>query len=68
MSLSIPMYVTEKCSPSEGIEPEYVSEREGDIRHSYADMRRAKVKLGFEPRTSLKEGLSALIRLSDKFE
>jgi UDP-glucose 4-epimerase len=51
---------------SEGIEPEYVDVREGDIKHSYADIGQARMKLGFKPRTSLKEGLLALVRLGDR--
>jgi UDP-glucose 4-epimerase len=33
----------------------------GDIRHSYADITRIKSELGFEPRTSLEEGLGQYI-------
>ncbi len=33
--------------------------REGDIRHSYADISRARKVLGFRPKTTLAEGLSA---------
>ena len=35
--------------------------RTGDIRHSYANMTRAKEVLGFQPRVELKEGLKQLI-------
>jgi len=31
--------------------------RDGDIRHSLADIGKAREKLGFRPRTSLREGL-----------
>jgi len=45
----------------EGIEPQHVGGRQGDIKHSYADVREAKIYLGFEPRITLKEGLSSLL-------
>jgi UDP-glucose 4-epimerase len=36
--------------------------RAGDVRHSYGDIRRARMRLGFEPRIGLREGLQLLIR------
>jgi len=50
-----------KMFAAEGIRPQHVSDRVGDIRHSYADVRKAKIYLGFEARTSLEEGLSTLL-------
>ncbi len=47
---------------AEGLKPEYADARKGDIKHSYADVKKAKQHLGFEPRVSLKEGLLTLIR------
>lgn len=38
-----------------------VKERAGDIKHSHADISKAKELLGFEPKVSLKEGLAELI-------
>ena len=35
--------------------------RPGDIRHSYADISKARKMLGFEPKTSLREGLTKTI-------
>jgi len=35
--------------------------RPGDIRHSYADISKAKRILGYEPKISLKEGLTQLV-------
>ena len=46
---------------AEGLKPEYADARQGDIKHSCADIREAKQHLGFEPRVSLKEGLLTLI-------
>ena len=45
-----------------GVKPIYAEARHGDVKHSYADISRARVCLGFEPQTSLKEGLLALIQ------
>ena len=47
---------------AEGVKPQYRDAREGDIRHSYADIREAVKHLGFKPAVSLREGLSTLIR------
>jgi len=42
-------------------EPVHTEPRRGDVRHSYADITRAKKALGYEPRTGLKEGLRKTI-------
>jgi len=47
---------------AEGIEPQYVNARPGDIKHSYADINEARIHLGFEPQVSLKDGLARLLR------
>lgn len=39
----------------------YEAERPGDIRHSVADISRAQQILGFQPQTTLKEGLRATL-------
>jgi len=41
--------------------PTHSADRAGDIRHSYANMTRAKEGLGFQPKVELKEGLKLLI-------
>ena len=41
------------------IEPRYRDFRPGDIRHSLADIRLARERLGYEPTTTLAEGLRA---------
>jgi UDP-glucose 4-epimerase len=43
------------------ISPTHSPERAGDIRHSYADMTRAREILGFQPKVELKQGLKSLI-------
>jgi len=48
--------------------------RKGDVRHCYADISKIKNKIGFEPKTTLEEGLKKLIEWAketkavDKFE
>jgi UDP-glucose 4-epimerase len=37
--------------------PIYADERTGDIKHSLADITRAKIELGYSPRVDFKEGL-----------
>lgn len=43
-----------------GFKPIHESPRDGDIRHSQADIKKAKKLLGFKPRVSLKEGVKRL--------
>ncbi len=43
------------------VEPVHRSKRPGDILHSQADIGRAQVELGYEPRVSLREGLSLTV-------
>ena len=48
--------------------------RKGDVRHCYADISKIKSKIGFEPKTTLEDGLKKLIewakktKAEDKFE
>jgi UDP-glucose 4-epimerase len=44
-----------------GVEAEYREPRLGDVRHSLADITRARELLGYEPRVGLEEGLSKTI-------
>ena len=43
------------------LEPTFGDERAGDVRHSLADIRRARELLGYAPRMSLREGLAELL-------
>jgi len=43
------------------IEAIYTSERPGDVKHSLADIRRAKEKIGYEPLVRFNEGLETAI-------
>lgn len=44
------------------LEPIYEEAKAGDIRHSHADLSKAKEVLGFEPKVSLDEGLANLAK------
>lgn len=44
------------------IHPEYNDPRQGDIKHSYADIQAVQQCLDFHPNTPLEEGLSTLIK------
>jgi UDP-glucose 4-epimerase len=46
-----------------GVGIRYEPARVGEIKESYADISKAKRLLGFQPKVSLREGLSALISL-----
>ncbi len=43
------------------VEPEYTGPRPGEIRHSYADLTRAKRFLGYEPMVSFIQGLKMTV-------
>jgi len=43
------------------VEPVYAAPRAGDIRHSLADLSRARAELGYRPRVQLREGLELTI-------
>ena len=44
------------------IEPEYTDPREGDIKHSFADISLAKEIIGYEPEYTLEEGLKQTVK------
>lgn len=48
------------------LEPEYVSPRPGDVRHSMASIDKARNLLGYEPPVSLEEGLERTVRWFQK--
>ena len=43
------------------ITPVYVEEKPGEVKHSQADIEKAKRLLGYEPKISLKEGLKEMV-------
>jgi UDP-glucose 4-epimerase len=47
---------------AEDIHPEYTDPRQGDIKHSYANIQAAQQYLGFSPHTTLEAGLSTLVQ------
>ena len=50
------------------LEPVFTSPREGDIRHSYADIKKAREELGFEPKIDLESGIEDLIRNWERYK
>lgn len=53
----IDIYHTISDALGKNIEPKYGSDRKGDIKHSNADISKAKKKLGFDPQYSFSVGL-----------
>jgi nucleoside-diphosphate-sugar epimerase len=53
--------VLQRILGSEEFRPVYAASRLGDIRHSQADISKARRQLGFEPQISLEEGLRRLM-------
>ena len=49
--------VVKKLVGKTDVTPEYKEPRTGDVRHSLADITRAREMLGYEPRVGLEEGL-----------
>ncbi len=43
------------------VEPTFGPTREGDVRDSQADIHKARQMLGYEPRTTLEDGLRATV-------
>ncbi len=41
---------------------EYLPEQAGDVKQTYADIRKARQMLGYNPRTQVREGLARFIR------
>jgi UDP-glucuronate 4-epimerase len=41
---------------------EYLPEQPGDVKHTYADIRKAKKELGYNPRTNIGEGLDRFVQ------
>lgn len=50
-----------KGSNGKNLEPQFASERSGDIKHSNADISKAREKLGYEPDWAFKDGIKATI-------
>ncbi|MDT7897192.1 MAG: SDR family oxidoreductase [Armatimonadota bacterium] len=54
-------YLIRSLIGANGIEPLYAPPRLGDVRHSLADIAKARERLGYEPSVSLEEGLERTI-------
>jgi nucleoside-diphosphate-sugar epimerase len=52
----------QKIMDKTNLEPVHAEVRQGDIKHSYGDITKAKRKLGYKPRVQLEHGLSELIK------
>jgi len=50
-----------KFANKEHLKIQYCEAREGDVRHSVADISKAKEKLGYDPKISLENGLRRLL-------
>ena len=57
-----------ELSGVDGLKPLYRPAREGDIKHSCADVGKAKARLGYEPKISLREGVATLFRQAEAFQ
>ena len=44
-----------------GVEPVYDEAREADARHTHADVSKARELIGYEPETSIREGVSRFV-------
>ena len=51
----------QKISGKTDIKPEHAKAREGDIKYSFADIKKIKEKLGYQPQISLEKGLKELV-------
>jgi nucleoside-diphosphate-sugar epimerase len=56
------LQVLQKITGKENLKPVYEKPREGDIRHSYASIGKARTLLGYEPVFSLEKGLKGLVQ------
>ena len=61
VSLNELLETLKKILDKSGVQPEYLPERKGDVKHSQADNGRAKEFLGYEKLVDLEEGLKRTI-------
>ncbi len=54
-----------ECLGAKGVTPEHEPARQGDVRHSQADLSRARELLGYRPITSFADGLSETVNWFD---
>jgi dTDP-glucose 4,6-dehydratase len=53
--------ILQKIMDKKNLKPVYYKPREGDIRHSYASIEKARATIGYEPKFSLEKGLKKLV-------
>jgi nucleoside-diphosphate-sugar epimerase len=53
--------ILQKLTGKENLKPVHEAPREGDIRHSYASIEKARTRLGYEPTFSFEKGLRELV-------
>ena len=58
----IDIYYTLTKALNKNVEPNFGPERKGDIKHSNADISKAKQLLGYEPEYNFERGLNETIR------
>lgn len=58
--------VIRRITGREGIEPVYAEARQGDVRHSLADIDKAKAAFGYNPDVDLDEGLARTVEWYQK--
>jgi UDP-glucose 4-epimerase len=56
----------QKITGKTTLKPEYAKPRQGDIKHSYADIKKIQQKLGYQPKTQLENGLKELVEWYSK--
>jgi len=61
VSLNLLAASIEKIMGKPSLGTEHAPPREGDIRHSFADISKARAVLGYSPRYSLEDGLREVI-------
>ena len=61
ITLNALLEVLKEITGKAGVEAEFRETRTGDVRHSLADISRARTMLGYEPQVGLKQGLELTI-------
>jgi dTDP-glucose 4,6-dehydratase len=55
------LQILQKIMDKKNLKPVHDKPREGDIRHSYASIEKARATIGYEPEVSLEKGLKKLV-------
>jgi UDP-glucose 4-epimerase len=54
--------ILQKIMDKKNLKPVHDKSREGDIRHSYASIEKARATIGYEPKFSLEKGLKKIVQ------